>query len=184
MLLRISVIVPESSAELGSLGLVPKKKLRKPVLSDDERSDRASDGSFKLDDESDYNVDNSDSEFEIEQAVKRKGAKKKATPAKSIEKSRSGAAKKRSIPKVAVKPRKKLGTTPKSSSSSSGGFSTEQTPGGRPLLKPRLTMMQIPKGDSGSKPRTPLNQGGAPRYRAGLSRNARIPRLHKYFEAE
>eukprot|EP00171_Calliarthron_tuberculosum_P013993 IDg13993t1 len=37
-------------------------------------------------------------------------------------------------------------------------------------------MMSIPKGDGASKPRTPLNPSGTPRYRSGISRNQRVPR--------
>lgn len=179
-------VVPAIPGERSPARSVSKRKATKRLVSDDERSDRASDDSFNLEDDSDDDLGASESEFEPDSPAKRKGAKKKAASTRSPKRA---SAKVSTVKKQAnLKPIGKRLTpktvSRKSKSNTAGGSSSSKTLAGRPLLKPKLKMMAIPKGDGASKPRTPLNPAGAPRFRSGISRNQRVPRLHKYLSQD
>jgi len=178
---------PSSSRE--SSPARPKSKPKKKAAVYSEDSDRASDCSFKMSDSDadDFVASDDESEFELPVSKKKAAAKKKkAAPAAAKKKK---AAKKGAITKsparratakasparMAMKPaapKRKLNTIKKA---------TGKLPG----LKPRSRMMQIPAAGSTSRgPSISKLGSGGPRFRSGLSRKEKIPRLHKYLKDE
>lgn len=173
---------------------VPAKKAnKKKAVTDSEDSDRASDCSFKMSDSDadDFVASDDDSEFELPVPKKSKksapAAKKKAVPKEkkepakrkvAIAKSpaRRATVVKRSPARMAMKPapapRRKLNALKKA------------VGGKLPGLKPRSRQMEIPTARISSARGPSKLASGAPRFRSGLSRKDKIPRLHKYLKDE